>query len=192
MNNDFNYDFKNSTNNPKETPRLHQINATYDSLQDRILLMLNTTHGHEFRFWLTRRYLGLLWQALGHITGTFAVQRAPADPFLRSALSEFAEAQALSRADTQQSFTSGGYFPLGREPVLLSRITVTPLQQDQQTLRLTPEKGEGINLALNEDLAHILTNLLRQTAISAEWGLDLPLGLQASSAFGSIRPPTLH
>jgi hypothetical protein len=37
--------------------QLHQIQARYDELQDRILLRLSTIDHCEFRFWLTRRFV---------------------------------------------------------------------------------------------------------------------------------------
>jgi hypothetical protein len=153
---------------------LRQLNANYVALEDRIRLSLTTQDGNEFRFWLTRRYFLLLWQALGRIVTVFAELGAAGDPLRRSAMAGYAEAQAMNRADLRTPYAGGTNFPLGESPVLLSRITVGEITAaGTQPLTLRPEQGAGIDLALNEELAHVLCNLLRQAAVTAEWGLSL-------------------
>ena len=159
---------------PHEEPaRLHQINATYDALEDRIRLLVSTTHDHEFRFWVTRRYMNILWQALGRITSHFAAQQAPTNPLLQSALADFSAAKAVNNADLKTPYAGGTEFPLGESPVLLSRITVGNAAHNQQLLRLQPAQGQGIDLTLNDELTHVLSNILRQAAAVAEWGIDV-------------------
>jgi hypothetical protein len=170
---------------------LRQLNANYVALEDRIRLSLTTQDGNEFRFWLTRRYFLLLWQALGRIVTVFAELRAGGDPLRRTALAGYAEAQAMNRADLRTPYEGGTAFPLGEGPVLLSRITVGEITAGgTQPLTLRPEQGKGIDLALNEELAHVLCNLLRQAAIAAEWGLNLDAAtgdLPAPRAEGALR-----
>lgn len=170
---------------------LRQLNANYVALEDRIQLSLTTQDGNEFRFWLTRRYLQLLWQALGRVVTRFAELKAAGDPLLQSALAGFAEAHAMNRADLSTPYAGGTTLPLGESPVLLSRVTVGAITAaGTQPLRLQPEQGAGIDLALNEELAHVLSNLLRQAAIAAEWGLNLDAGtgdFAATKADGALR-----
>jgi hypothetical protein len=170
---------------------LRQLNANYVALEDRIRLSLTTQDGNEFRFWLTRRYLQLLWQALGRVVTRFAELKAAGDPLLRSAMAGFAEAQAMNRADLRTPYAGGTTFPLGEDPVLLSRITVGEITAGgTQPLTLRPEQGAGVDLALNEELAHVFTNLLRQAAVAAEWGLNLDAAtgdFPLSKADGTLR-----
>ncbi len=176
----------------EDAPRLHQINATYDPLEDRIRLLVSTTHGHEYRFWITRRYMNILWQALGRITAHFAAQQAPTNPLLQSALSDFSAAKAMNNADLKTPYSGGTEFPLGESPVLLSRITVGNAAHNQQLLRLQPEQGQGIDLTLNDELNHVLTNILRQASLVADWAIDVetvtPLGIPDSGS----QPLRLH
>ena len=46
--------------------QLHQMQIVFVPEQDRLLFRLNTTgrQQQEFRFWLTRRYVRILWKAL--------------------------------------------------------------------------------------------------------------------------------
>jgi hypothetical protein len=178
---------------PHEEPaRLHQINATYDPLEDRIRLLVSTTHGHEYRFWVTRRYMNILWQALGRITAHFAALHAPTNPLLQSALSDFSAAKAMNNADLKTPYAGGSEFPLGESPVLLSRITVGNAPHHQQLLRLQPEQGQGIDLTLNDELTHVLSNILRQAAAVAEWGLDVDAVTTIGLPDSGNQPLRLH
>lgn len=154
-------------------PRLRQLNAAYDAVQDRVLLRVVTSAEQEFRFWITRRFMGLLWQAITRVLEAFAKARAPGDPLLAAALADFAETRAMQGADFATPFGDGAQFPLGDAPILLSRITVLAGPAGQQLLRLTPEQGQGIDLALDENLAHLLVNLLLQAVAASDWALDL-------------------
>jgi hypothetical protein len=177
---------------PTPTSRLHQINATFVPLEDRIRLMVNTNYGQEFRFWITRRYLGLLWQALARITATFATQRAPTDPLLQSMLADFSAAKAVNEADMKTPYVNGSEFPLGEDPVLLTRITIGNAPHNQQLLRLLPERGQGIDLTLNDELTHLITNVLRHAATAAEWGIDFePMPTSGLTHLGNA-PLRLH
>jgi hypothetical protein len=171
---------------------LHQLRVNYDALQDRLLLGANTVDGKEFRFWLTRRFLVIFWGILSHVLQEFAARRAPADPLLRSALTDFAEARALSQADLKTPYAGGADHPLGEAPVLLSRVAVSPGPGGQQTISLRPESGQGIDLALDESLANVLAKLVRDAAANGDWALDLgspPVGFPAAA---SGMPPRLH
>lgn len=170
---------------------LHQIRTSYDPLQDRILLCASTSDQNEFRFWITRRYLGLLWQAIGRIADNFAARKAPADPLIRTALTELAQEKALQGADFESRYEGGTQLPLGEAPILLSRIEVKSAPSGQQILRLLPERGQGIDLGLEENLTHVLASLLRQAAIAGEWGLALD-GFAAAPPLPGAAPRHLH
>lgn len=176
-----------------DLPRLHQVSAIYDPRQDRVVLRLSTSQQQEFRFWITRRFMGLLWRAIGRVQETFAAERAGGNPLLRSALADFAELKALSDADFKTPYAGGALCPPGEDPILLSRITLHPGPPGQQILRLTPEHGQGIDLALNESLSHILGTLLRRATLAADWALDLGAEDAADSpARPGIAPRRMH
>ena len=155
-----------------EPPRLEQFNAAYDAQQDRILLRIRTSDGAEYRFWITRRYLSLLWPMLMKMADGFSA-RKPGGPIARSTLAELAHGEAVNRADFSSQYQEGSLYPLGPDPVLLARISLKPLAGETQTLVLLPGQGHGINLDLDEKLVHIIARLLQQAATAAEWGLRL-------------------
>jgi hypothetical protein len=167
-------------------PQLEQFSASYDAPQDRLLLRVRSSDDAEFRFWITRRYLALLWPLLMKMADGFSARKAT-DPATRSTLAELAHGEALSKADFGSAYRDGSRYPLGEDPVLLGRVTVKPLQGNTQTLTLLPQEGQGINLDLDERLVHVLARLLQQAAIAAEWALSLDISPGAAAA-----PAPLH
>ncbi len=173
--------------------RLDQFNAAYDAMQDRILLRIRTSDGAEYRFWITRRFLSILWPMLIKMAEGFSARKS-ADPLTHSALAELAHGQAVGQADFASQYQEGSLFPLGAEPVLLARISLRPIAGETQTLILLPQEGLGINLDLDERLVHIFARLLQQAATAAEWALKLEItqGLLAGNADTAAGPRRLH
>lgn len=171
-------------------PRLEQFNAAYDAMQDRVLLRIRTTDGAEYRFWITRRFLSLLWPILMKMADGFSARKAPGDPLTRSTLAELAHGEAVGKADFSSQYQDGDIFPLGPDPVLLAKISLKPLAGDTQTLVLLPNEGQGINLDLDEKLVHIVARLLQQTATAADWGLKLDVSPDTAIAIGGADAAT--
>ena len=153
--------------------QLEQFSASYDATQDRVLLRVRTTDEAEFRFWLTRRFLELLWPILMKIADTFNARKAPDNPMARSVLAEMAHGEAVGAANFTSQYQGGKLFPLGEEPILLAKISVRAKEGNTQTLTLLPNEGQGLNLELDEKLVHVIARLLQEAANGAEWGLKL-------------------
>ena len=170
----------------RKPPQLEQFSASYDAAQDRLLLRIRSSDDAEFRFWITRRYLALLWPLLMRMADEFSARKA-ADPLTRSTLAELAHGEAVNKADFGSAYRDGSLYPLGEEPVLLGRVTVKPLRGNTQILMLLPQKGQGINLDLDEKLVHVLARLLQQAAVAADWGLKLEV-----TTGGGAQPVPLH
>lgn len=168
-------------------PQLEQFSASYDSGQDRMLLRIRSNDDAEYRFWLTRRYLALLWPILMKMADDFSALKT-SDPLTRNTLAELAHGEAVGKADFASQYKEGSLFPLGEQPVLLARITVKPLQGSTQTLTLLPQEGQGINLDLDERLVHVLARLLQQAAVVAEWGLSLDVTAGAGALSEPLQP----
>jgi len=170
---------------------IRQINANFDPLQDRILFSLGTHDGSEFRFWITRRYLLLMWSMLGRVATMFADARAKGDPLQREALAEMAHHEAQRTADFASAYEAGTHHPLGADPLLLAKISIKQDQAGRTSLSLLPDQGQGADIGLDERMTHLLAGLLQRTAIAAEWQVTLaPL---APPAMGEVAVSTkLH
>jgi hypothetical protein len=177
-----------------KSPQLEQFSASYDAAQDRLLLRIRSSDDAEFRFWITRRYLALLWPLLMKMADDFSALKAT-DPATRSTLAELAHGEAVNKADFGSAYRDGSLYPLGEEPILLGRVTIKPLQGKTQTLTLLPQEGQGINLDLDERLVHVLARLLQQAAIAAEWALGLDISPGTGAVLDSLHaggPRLLH
>ena len=143
--------------------------------QDRLVFRLNTKSRQEFRFWMTRRYVKLLWKA---IMDMLQAKKRPEvrDESVRQMVIEAEHKEVVEKSDFKTEYQESTYLPLGEEPSLLFRVAMRvpdPGKEGHPVLCLHPEKGEGIEIALNEQILHSLCKLLAETTQKAEWGLDL-------------------
>jgi hypothetical protein len=159
---------------------LSQIQATYQPVEDRILLNLKTHNQQVYSAWITRRYLTLLIPALQG--------RHPqsGDPLFREPLKHFEDVEGAEVA-AEGSESAGGpawdseeslEYPLGKEPILLSRITFKGLDTEEPQLHLDPEEGPGIGVPFEPKLLTLLWSLFGKALQEADWQLALEPILQ--------------
>ncbi|MDM8544889.1 hypothetical protein [Candidatus Venteria ishoeyi] len=157
---------------------IHQMQVRYIPAEDRLLFRLNTRNQEEFRFWLTRRYSMELWKALLHmLDGEQAPQMLSQTPQAKQAVRAFQHEQVLNQADMETPYKEHeeNMFPLGEEPVLLSRIKIKTTDKQRHILCLHPATGKGLDLALDGNLLHSFCHLLSQGASQTNWGLRFKL-----------------
>jgi hypothetical protein len=106
---------------------LHQIHVDYVPAEDRALLKFNTMDRQELRFWLTRRFAKSFWDSLQQLLADTGRARAQPDPALRKAMVGFEQEEAAPAERFGKAFADApAGFPLGEEPVLLTRFTYKP------------------------------------------------------------------
>ncbi|MEO5330886.1 MAG: hypothetical protein H7839_02610 [Magnetococcus sp. YQC-5] len=156
--------------------KIHQLQASYSPIQDRLLLRVNTSEKMEFRFWLTRRFVQRLWPALRQ---TLEAQPALAEVEgnTRGALLSFMHQHATEQADFQAPFqeTTETITPLGPEPILVAQAAIRMADQNEQLrmLSLHPENGYGIEIAMELHLVHAFCKLLADVLATTDWQLHL-------------------
>src|SRR5436190_2425472 len=112
---------------------IHQIQMKYSAQEDRILLRISSTERAEFRFWLTRRYVKLLWTILLKMLERDPSAAQHADENVRRTLLGFQHESAVQSANFAKPFEEDvSSLPLGANPVLLSRISGKQPDQQQQ------------------------------------------------------------
>ena len=165
---------------------IHQIQMMYDKLQDRILLRVSTSEHAEFRFWVTRRYVKLLWSVLIKMLERDPVAAVHVDEKVRRTMMEFQHVDAVSAGEFAKPYEEAvNALPLGEAPVLLSRISAKQNAGAQQFLCLHPEQGQGIDIAVNAQLLHMISKLVSDAVAQSNWDLQLaldPRTLPASAA----------
>ena len=161
---------------------MHQMQLSYVSTEDRLLFRLNTKERQEFRFWMTRRYVVILWNTLNQLLSaenpgqeSSAPEKAAAlhDPLVESAMKEIKHQELVSQADFKTQYQESSYLPLGETPALLFSVGIKPNPEGQAMICMHPEKGQGIEMVLNEQILHSLCQLIIDTTSKAEWKLNL-------------------
>ncbi|MFP4309009.1 MAG: hypothetical protein ACLFRG_21900 [Desulfococcaceae bacterium] len=153
---------------------LHQMNAGYEAEADRILFRFNTREGQVFSFHLTRRFVRLLWPVLTDLLKTDLRRRAPENAHAAEALLDFEREKTLAGTDFRTPFAAGdASHPLGKGPVLLSRIQVKEAAGGGRLLCLLPSRGAGVTLPAHPRFLHTFAQLIREASGRAQWDLRL-------------------
>lgn len=162
--------------------QLHQMQMSYVGEEDRILWRLNTTDGAEVRFWVTRRYLALLWRVISDIKrqadqakqeGRIAPRIHPTVPGLATPKHESTPIPMTAEADFATAFEEASKLPLGEQPALLVHVGIRTGPQQQALLCVQPQGQQGIEVALNERIVNGLCALILHTEAQIGWRLDL-------------------
>jgi hypothetical protein len=168
---------------------IHQIQMAYDKEQDRILLRLSTRERTEFRFWLTRRYVKRLWGLLIRMLEQDESFRCLSEEARRALLGMQHEASIVD-GDFSKGYEGGArQLPLGPEPVLLTTARGKADAKAGQVLSLHPTRGQGIDIALNKRLLHMIVKLLRDAVARSDWDIRVALFSDAGQ-FATTHPAT--
>ena len=162
--------------------QLKQMQIVFVPVEDRLMFRVNTSNRQEFRFWMTRRYVGILWKAVldmlrkRHVADKppeVAEKEAP----LEAAMLSMEHDKAVEKADFKTEYQESSYLPLGEAPTLLAKVAVkAPPDQEVPLLCIHPEIGEGIEIALSDQILHSMCRLLSDCAKQADWELKLDFG----------------
>jgi len=175
--------------------KIHQIQFQFLPIEDRLLLKMNTTSNEEFRFLLTRRFVSLLYPILSKILDTnisnthsnkkdSSIDNQPTE-HVRQKIVKQQQQDTIKNADTSRPYQSNDLTqPLGTQPILLANIS-THVDDDNVKLSLTPKDGQGISFIIDQNLTHLLRNLLLESLKFADWQLDFQADL-TSSTTGNI------
>ena len=150
------------------------MQLSYVAEEDRILLRMNTRARQEFRFWLTRRYVELLWHTISKVVEKREVQETKVrDELKKAAQIQEKHDKTVEKSDFKTQYQESTYLPLGEEPAVLFSAGIKPDPQGRAMLCMHPKNGQGIELALNDQIVHSLCKLLADTTDKAKWGLEL-------------------
>jgi hypothetical protein len=162
---------------------IEQIQIKFVAVEDRLLLRVSSSDALEFRFWMTRRFVNLIWPALQKaLSETPRIKTQPSSDAKRELLA-FEHNKAVSDSDFKTPFNeTPKTLPLGDQPILLAKMHMRRNNAGAMVIALAPEQGAGIDLALNPGLLHSLTELISNAARSAEWDLSSPINDPTVSA----------
>ena len=156
--------------------QLNQIQIQHDPRQDRLRLRINTTDKAEFNFWLTRRFVKMLWPVLMQLLESNQQVKMQSGIQAKKAVLSFQHEQAVHEADFVTQYKEDVYArPLGDEPILISRLQVKQQPDGTPVLCFTPDTGQGVDLALKQKILHSFCRLLSETVSQSGWDIKLPV-----------------
>ncbi len=159
------------------TNALHQMTMTYVPEQDRLLLRVSTRSRDEHRFWLTRRFVAVLWPALVAALERRAAPTAVPSQRARMAALALEHQEAVQKTDLSQEHDEDGLNrPTTEAPLLVIGGQCRPVRGGGARLDLTTREGVKASLNLTEALVHALCHQLETLTAKADWGLGLTVG----------------
>ena len=156
--------------------RINQIQIRYTPIEDRIVLRMNTEDSSEFRFWITRRYAKILAGSLLKLLQSSEDIQEHKEEQVQKAVMSFQHEEAISKADFAKNFQAQPKsMPLGNVPILLSKLTVKQTADGNPMLCMYPEQGQGIDLALQQQLLHSISKLFADALQASDWDVNFNL-----------------
>ena len=169
--------------------QLHQFNFAFQAEEDRVLLRFATSDGSEFRLWLTRRVVRLLWGLMVKKLEENPQVQGVDNPSVKKTILSFQHQSAMAKTDMSQPYAAkpAAPKPLGETPVLVTRVKATSPQPGQHALTFAPAPGAGpeLTITLPEPALHSFCHLLMKVTEQAEWGL----GLSLEDGLAALRTP---
>jgi hypothetical protein len=172
---------------------ISQIQMSFVPLEDRILMRMSTLTAEGFQFWLTRRYVKLLWPLLLNMLAKDSLVLLQQSEDAKKEIISFQQEEAARNMDFSQSFEDNfDSMPLGDKPILLAKAGAKTSPEGAQVLSLHPEACQGIDIALNQQLMHSLCKLLQDTVAKTDWDIDLARSLRTDVTQVSQQPASIN
>lgn len=161
------------------------------------MLRVGTTDKKEYRLWLTRRFIVVLWPALGGQLEK-ATQLAGADPKVNPPAAPTAQQQdrlaqqpkhvkqAVLGMEHQEAIDTSDFskkhaddntdLTANSGPLLVEGAKVQPWDGKKLVVTLQTREKQDITLTLDKRLLHAFCHLVTQASDKADWGLTLSIG----------------
>ncbi len=146
--------------------------------EDRLLLRISTLDKAEFQFWLTRRFVHVLWPALINvIEKENPAAKKNLMPAAKKAVVAMEHQEAVAAADfTRNHDEDNKDMTPGPGPLLVVGGSVNPGKSGITELVLKTNNNSEIKVSLNKELLHALCKLLIEVTMKAGWDLGLSVG----------------
>jgi hypothetical protein len=156
---------------------IHQIRVVFDPPEDRLLMSIISKDGLEYRMWLTRRFVTLMWPNLVKLAEATPEAAAQQSEEARQSVVRFQHEQAVRSAQFSSTYDSEKVVrqSLGDSPVLITQGSIKRSDDVKEPNRIAfmSKDGKPITLAVDTLLLHSLLRLVRNAVKKADWDLDL-------------------
>ena len=172
---------------------LHQLQATYQSHEDRILFRASfkAEDGtlHEVRAALTRRLVKNLWAGLIEGLETQVALERPQAAHARAEIVGLQHEACVSAMKEGGNFNNAyesvieGY-PLGEAAMLITTADLKIAPGQPFRINFASVEGKGFEIALTQPVLHGFCTLLKETVKNAQW--DMTLAMPGMAAPGGV------
>ncbi|VAW45086.1 hypothetical protein MNBD_GAMMA04-683 [hydrothermal vent metagenome] len=143
---------------------IKQIHASYNPLEDRVLLTVETHNQQIYLGWITRRFVTLL---LPTLHGQHPITKAS---MFEDAPQKMKPPQIKQSQNTESK--SAPEYPLGESPLLFSKISFSALRTEEAVFILSPNTGQGIKLPFTPILLNLMLKNLKAPLEQSDWGIE--------------------
>lgn len=179
---------------------LHQMTVKYVPQEDRLLLRVATSEKTEYRMWLTRRFVAVLWPALGgqlaqsaDLAGVVrpaaksaeaaagaAAEPPPPPPVsakVRDAVLGMEHQAAIQESDFSRKHDEDTVDLTGNTgPMIITGAKVKPWDGKHLVMSLQTDDKRNVTVTLDKKLLHGFCHMVATTVQKADWGLTLTVG----------------
>ncbi len=142
-----------------------------------MLLRIGTSEQSEYKLWLTRRFVRVLWGALMKIMEKDADLKKDLLPEVRDAVLAMEHQEAVQTADFAQTHAEDNRdLTSNTGPLLVKGGALTPIKDGLIQLKLDTDNGTSINVSLNKQLMHAFCHMTITSTFKADWDLNLSVG----------------
>ena len=160
--------------------QVRQLSVRHIPEQDRLLVRMNNAEGEEYRLWLTRRMLAVLWPHLNEVVAQANLGAADLsqDEAGKKLLTDFRKEAVLQRADFATPYNAEPKaLPLGDAPLLAThthfvRAAGGALEIMFEEILPGPATPRGFTVRLELQLQVGLLRLIENALESADWNLE--------------------
>ena len=185
---------------------LHQMDASYDMNQDRILLRLTNDDGEEIRLWMTRRMTQLFLTDFKDNTSTYRIPNYTDDqPSLTEnatnkpkvapvrdtalntghtkAIADFEQQVAASKSNFSEAFKPGEHFPVGEDGIIINKIKIKANQEANadHTVMFFSLEGHCVSLNVNVQIFNTLFELIERVNQATNWMINQNIQPEANT-----------
>ena len=159
------------------TNALHQITLTYTPEEDRMLLRIGTSENTEYQFWLTRRFIDVLWKAIIENLKKNPDIKPDMTPKVQDALVAMSHQHAIQASDFSTQHTEDNEnLTSDTGPLVVTGGGISQISDTITRLIFHTSNGGGFNISINQKLMHAFCHVILSTTESAGWGLGLAFG----------------
>lgn len=155
--------------------RLHQLEISYDPIEDRLLLKFHTDQLEEFRLWITRRFAKMFWATIKNLLATSEQPSIEKKKEAKKVVKAYEREKSMKKSDFVQKYTTSqvqiATTPLGSEPILVSRIQIKRGEDGSPILCMHPEQGQGFEISAHTMILQALSKLLSEAVLKTDWDL---------------------